>query len=169
MANGHLVFGEAVSRVAEALSPLGAAARIVAESCALVVEMREINLEGRRVANDKEVKLTALANRRAESSAALREMRSRLGNADVSAQSLRQSLMDMQREMVKGSLEEKKLYKELIQTITTALVSHHAEQGGALVGAIDAVLNGSGSAANAPVPVNAPRRNPPGRSRRPRR
>jgi hypothetical protein len=169
MANGHLVFGEAVSRVAEALSPLGAAARIVAESCALVVEMREINLEGRRVENDKEVKLTALANRRAESSAALREMRSRLGNADVSAQSLRQALMDMQRQMVKGSLEEKKLYKELIQTITTALVSHHAEQGGALVGAIDAVLNGSGSAANAPVPVKAPRLDAPGRSRRPRR
>jgi hypothetical protein len=171
MANGHLVFGEAVSRVADSLSPLGAAARIVAQSCALVVEMRELNLEGRRIDNAQEVKLTELADRRARSSAGLREMRTRLGEVEVSAQSLRESLVHAQRQMVRQGLrhEDRVLYKEIIQTVTLALVDHHAKQGGALVGALDVVLNGARSSGAGSVPLDAPRgRRAPGRPRRPR-
>ena len=169
-ANGRVVFGEAVTRVADSLSPLGAAARIVAQSCALAVEMRELNLESRKIDNAKEVKLTKLADRRATSTAALDEMRTRLGNVEVTAQSLRQSLAHAQQQMVEQNIphEDRVLYTQVVQTFGRLLVDHTAEARGALVGALDVVLNGPGS--HRSVPVDAPpRRTAPGRSRRPRR
>jgi len=76
--NGRPVFSDAVSRVADSLSPLGAAARIFAESCALAVDLRELSLESRRIDDSREVTLTQLADRRATSSAALAEARTQL-------------------------------------------------------------------------------------------
>ena len=165
-----MVFGEAVTRVADSLSPLSAAARIVAQSCALAIEMRELNLESRRIDNDKEVKLVELGDRRATSSAALQEMRTRLGDVEVSAKSLREALAIAQRQMVKQDIphEDRVLYTQTVQTFGRLLVDHTAEARGALVGALDSVLNGSGS--REPVPLKAPpRRTASSRSRRPRR
>ncbi|MBV1852858.1 hypothetical protein [Catellatospora tritici] len=154
LAGGHVVFGEAVSRIAESLSPLGAAARIVAESYALVAEMRRINLEKVQVADDKEIKLALLDQRRRESSATLRQMRQELGRADDSAKALRECMVNMQRETVKPGVasEDRRAYLELTQHFTTMLVQHHADLTGGVASVVDKVLNGSGAAALAPTP-----------------
>src|SRR5262249_2681302 len=139
LAGGHLVFGEAVARIADSLSPLGAAGRIVAESYALVTEMRRINLEKSQAAHDKELRLSLLERRRQGSSATLRQMRVELGRADASAQALRECMVNMQRETVKPGLdlEERRAYIDLTQHFSTMLVQHHAE----LTGGVGAVVD----------------------------
>jgi hypothetical protein len=170
--NGHLVFGDAVSRVAESLSPLGAASRIVAESYTCLIAMREINLEGRRVENDKQLQLAKLSSRRTEASAALREMQNRVGQAELTAQDMRQCIVNMQKELVKPdtSLAQKKVFLEAIRNFGDILLKQHSQQGNELVRQIDSVLNGSDSVGPYPVPVNARQRgSAPNRARRRRR
>jgi hypothetical protein len=60
---GRLVFGDAVARIADTLSPLGAAARIVAESGAIAVQMRQLGLEGKRVEAEKIATIMRLQHR----------------------------------------------------------------------------------------------------------
>ncbi len=155
VAEDRLIFGDAVARVAKSLSPLGGAARIVAESCACLVTMRELELEEHKVQGGTKIQLAKLANRRAEASAALRNMRDRVGQAELSAQDLRRCIVDMQRELVKPRvpLTEKKLYNESIRIFTTALLNQHSQQGNELVCIIDSVLNGAGAGASAPAAV----------------
>jgi hypothetical protein len=162
LAGGHLVFGEAVSRIADSLSPLGAAGRIVAESYALVTEMRRINLEKSQAADDKEIELALLERRRRESSATLRQMQQELGQADASARALRQCMVNMQLETVKPGLplEDRRAYIELTQHFTTMLVQHHSDLTGGVAVVVDKVLNGSGAAALAPAPRNPGPRQP---------
>jgi hypothetical protein len=172
MENGHLVFGDAVSRVADSLSPFGAAARIVAQSCALLVDMREINLEGRRIEGAKEVRLTELTDRRRTSAEGLRQMRSQLQNVRTSAQDIRQMLHVAQREIVKQHLrhEDRQLWVQVIQTCTQGLVDNTGNSWDGLVRGLDTFLNGSGatpappgqSANNQRRPVQQPRRRPRG-------
>ncbi|MCW2139611.1 hypothetical protein BXY51_004172 [Actinoplanes cyaneus] len=181
---GGLVFGDVVARVADSLSPLGAAARIFAEAGALVVDYREmqldqrhkgrkLDLEERRADNAKEIRLAELAERRRTSSSALREMRTRLGDAELSAKSLRRALDNMQRDMARARGREKSYYMQMIQTLTVQLVHHHGAQSNSMVDAIDSVLNGAGAVANRPagfdVPAWDPGEPPAPRSRRPRR
>ncbi|GAA4523689.1 hypothetical protein [Amycolatopsis samaneae] len=152
LAGGHLVFGDAVSRIAESLSPLGAAGRVIAESYALVTEMRRINLEKTQTADAKEITLARLEQRRQESSATLHQMQGELGRADISARSLRECMVNMQRETVKPGLPlaERRAYIDLTQHFTTMLVQHHADLTGGVAVVVDKVLNGSGAAALAP-------------------
>jgi hypothetical protein len=166
LAGGHVVFGEAVARIADSLSPLGAAGRIVAESYALVTEMRRINLEKSQAADDKELKLALLERRRQESSATLQQMRKELGRADASARALRECMVNMQRETVKPGLdlEERRAYMDLTQHFTTMLVQHHAELTGGVGAVVDKVLNGAGAAALAPAPRQPRMSGPPGQS-----
>lgn len=153
MAGGHLVFGDAVSRIAESLSPLGAAGRILAESYALVSEMRRINLEKTQAADAKEVTLALLEARRQESSASLRQLRDGLGQADLSAQDIRRCMVNMQAETVKPglALAERRAYIELTQHFTTMLVQHHTDLTGGVAVIVDQVLNGAGATALAPA------------------
>lgn len=164
---GGLVFGDVVARVADSLSPLGAAARIFAEAGALVVDWREMQLEQRhrgrrldieeqRVGNAKEVRLAELAERRRGSAAALREMRTRLGDAELSAKSLRAALNNMQRDMGRARGREKSYYMQIIQTLTVQLVQHHGVQTNSMVDAIDSVLNGAGAVSAAPAGFDVP-------------
>lgn len=148
----NVVFGEAVSRIAESLSPLGPAGRHVAESYALDAEMRRVRLEETKVAADQEIKLKLLDQRRRESSASLRQLQQQLGRADNSALALRECMVNMQRETVKPGLPlaERRAYIELTQHFTTMLVQHHSELTGGVADVIDKVLNGSGAAALAP-------------------
>lgn len=157
VADGHLVFGETVSRIAESLNPLGVAARLVAESYALTTEMRRINPEKSQAADSKEITLALLDQRRRESSATLRQQQQELGQADTSAQSLRECMVNMQRETVKPGLaaEERIAYVELTKHFTTMLVQHHTEQAGGLAVALDRLLNGTGATALAPASRNA--------------
>lgn len=160
--NGHLVFGDAVSRVADSLSPFGAAARIVTQSCALAIELRQLSLESKRIDHGKEVTLRSLEDRRALSTSALQELRSELGSGKVNAQSLRQMIVFAQQEMVKqGPHEDMVLWAQIIQTYGPLLVGHTAASGSVLVSAIDAVLNGSGSGRQVPLDLPPRRTMPP--------
>ncbi|MFI6099261.1 hypothetical protein ACIA8G_27220 [Lentzea sp. NPDC051213] len=145
----HVRFSEAVSRIADSLSPLGPAGRCVAESYALVTEMSRINLEKARVADDKEVKLAVLDQRRRESTSTLRQLQKELGNAGKSASALRECMVNMQRETVKPglALAERRAYIDLTGHFTTMLVQHHSDLTGGVADVIDKVLNGSGAAA----------------------
>lgn len=151
--DGNLVFGEEVSRIADSLRPLGRAGRVVAESYALNAEIRRIELDETRAADDKQVRLAVLERRRQESSATLRQMQRELGRAEATTQHLRQCMVNMQLEVVKPglALEERRYYLELTQHFTTVLVQHHAGLTGGVAGVIDSVLNGSGAAAIAPA------------------
>lgn len=157
LAGGHLVFGEAVSRIAESLSPLGAAGRVIAESYALVTEMRRINLEKVQAADAKEITLALLEQRRQESSATLRQMREGVGQADLSARDIRQCMVNMQLATVKPGLSasERRAYSELTQHFTTMLVQHHSDLTGGVAVVVDKVLNGSGATALAAVSRDA--------------
>ncbi|WP_103352019.1 hypothetical protein [Amycolatopsis sp. CA-128772] len=150
---GHLVFGDAVSRIAESLSPLGAAGRVIAESYALVSEMRRINLEKTQAADAKEITLALLERRRQESSESLRQMQAGLGQADLSARDIRRCMVNMQAETVKPGLElaERRAYIELTQHFTTMLVQHHSDLTGGVALVVDKVLNGTGATALVPA------------------
>lgn len=167
-ANGHLVFGDAVSRVADSLSPFGAAARIVTQSCALAIELRQLSLESKRIDHGTEVAVRSLEDRRALSTSALRQLRSELSGGKVNTQSLRQMIVAAQREMTKQGLhhEDRVLWAQIIQTYGPLLVDHTAASGNVLVGAIDAVLNGSGSGRQVPLD-GPPRRTTPPRGASP--
>ncbi len=174
MENGQVVFGDAVSRLADALSPLGAAARLFAESCACITEMRQLDLEGRRIEADKTERLVGLADRRVAVGAVLRDMHDRVGHAELSARALRRCIENMQRELVKPmvSLAEKQLCVEALRISTSALVNQHSVGGDELVREIDAVLNGSGAGAPTLAPIGVSPRNAAsrrGQARRPRR
>ncbi|HUQ54997.1 hypothetical protein [Lentzea sp.] len=142
-------FTDSVSRIAKSLSPLGEAGRHVAESYALNAEMQRLKLRETRAADDKEITLKLLDQRRRESSASLRQMRKHLGRADASAGALRECMVTMQRETVKPGLPlaERRAYVELTQHFTTALVQHHSDLTGGVAKVIDKVLNGSGAQA----------------------
>ncbi|WP_434443919.1 hypothetical protein [Lentzea sp. E54] len=153
-----VVFGDAVSRIAESLSPLGDTGRHVAESYALNAELRRLALEETKAAGDREIRLKLLEQRRRESSASLRQVKRELGRADVSAGALRECMVNMQRETVKPGLPlaERRAYIELTQHFTTMLVQHHSDLAGGVAVVIDRVLNGSGAASLAPK--STPRR-----------
>jgi nucleoside phosphorylase len=154
MAGDRLVFGETVARIADSLRPLGAAGRLVAESYAVATEMRRISLEETRAADDKEVRLALLEQRRRESSATLRQMQQELGRADASAKALRQCMVNMQSKTVEPGLlpEELLAYRDLTAHFATMVVQHHTDLTGGVALVVDKVLNGSGAAALTPAP-----------------
>lgn len=153
VSDGRVVFGEAVSRIAESLNPLGAAGRIIAESYALTTEMRRINLERTQAADDKEIVLALLDQRRRESSSSLQQMQHKLGQDDITAQALRECMVNMQRETVKPGLPPEVLiaFVDLTKDFTTRLVQHHTEQAGELTLSLDNLLNGAGATALVPA------------------
>jgi hypothetical protein len=114
--NGQVVFGHVISRLAESLSPLGAAARIFAKSCAYITEMCRLNLEGRRIEADKAERLVNLEDRRVAVAATLRSMHTRVGHAELNARGLRRCIDNMQRTLVKPNvpLEDKQLCLEAL-------------------------------------------------------
>lgn len=159
--NGQVVFGHAVSRLAESLSPLGAAARIFAESCACITKMRRLNLEGRRIEANKAERLVSLEDRRVTVAATLSSMHTRVGQAELNARGMRQCIDNMQRTLVEPNvpLEDKQLCLEALRICTTNLVNQHSTHGDELVRTIDSVLNGA-------APRNTPRRSGQTRQRR---
>jgi hypothetical protein len=162
LTGGHFVFSEAVSRIADSLSPLGAAGRIIAESYALVTEMRRINLEKTQAADTKEDTLALLERHRQESSATLHHVQEELGRADLVAQVLRQCMVNMQLEAVKPGLPpaERRAYLELTKQFTTMLVQHHSDLTGGVAAAIDKMLNDSGARVLAPASRGSGSRKP---------
>lgn len=167
--NGRVTFGEAVGRVADSLSPLGAIARIIAESTACAVAIQEIQLAGRTVEAQATLRLAELENRRRAASASLRQLRTQAGGAELTAHDFRRCIVNMQQAIVRPqvSLAEKKTYLELIRALTTGLLSHHSQQGDQLIGVIDVVLNGPGAGRTSTVALDGPVNRPtPARRRR---
>ncbi|WP_328471030.1 hypothetical protein OHA21_06175 [Actinoplanes sp. NBC_00393] len=146
VADGRVAFGEAVARVAESLSPLGAIARVVAESTACAVTMKELDNAGRRIDADTKVTLARLANRRNDAAASLQELRRQVGRTDLTAEALRKCIRNMQQALARRSTTaaEAKLYAELIHGFSADLLNHHSQQGHQVLTGIDMVLNGSG-------------------------
>ena len=145
--NGRLVFGDAVARIAETLSPLGATARVVAEAGAVGVQLRRLSLEGKRLESERMQALAHLEDRRATVGATIKAMHRAIDGTERNAQRFRASIANMQREVVKKgvSIIEKEIYRDILSDLTAQLVTTHADGGNALTGHIHEVLNGEGA------------------------
>lgn len=145
---GRLVFGDAVARIADTLSPLGAAARIVAETGAIAVQLRKLGLEGRRVEAESLATLARLRYRHAEAGSTLQAMHKTVDGTERNARGLRQCIAAAQREMFKPnvSMIEKEFYRDLLKESASLLIDNHAVGGDVLTDHIHEVLNGSESA-----------------------
>ncbi|TDB74756.1 hypothetical protein [Micromonospora sp. KC723] len=140
-----VAFGTAVARIAESLSPLGTIARIVAESTACAVTMKELDVAGRRIDATTEVTLTRLENRRKDAAASLYELRRQVGRSDLTAEALRQCIRNMRRALGRPgtTVGEAQVYAELIRDFGDDLLRHHSQQGDQVLTGIDLVLNGA--------------------------
>ncbi|NUR59066.1 MAG: hypothetical protein HOV87_10400 [Catenulispora sp.] len=147
--NGRVVFGEAVTQAAQALNPIGAVGRILAETYALTAEMRRISLEKNQNAGDKEIALAVLEQRRQASSATIQNSRDLLGSSEVSLKALRKGVAAMQRELVKPglSLEDRSLFADMTKTFTAQLLQRHKDQAGESTIPLDRLLNGPSAVA----------------------
>jgi hypothetical protein len=156
--NGHLVFGEAVARVAETLSPLGAAARIVAEVTATGVELRRLSLEGKQIEADKMVALLRLEHRHVTVGKTIHEMHRTVTATEINARQMRDVIARAQRAMFQRgvSLAEKEMYRDILETYSARLIDNHVGGGNILTDQIDKVLNGDGA-----LGPNQPRRPSP--------
>ena len=172
--NGHLVFGEAVSRIAETLSPLGAAARIVAEVTATGVELRRLSLEGKQIEADKMEAMLRLEHRHAAVGKTIHAMHRIVTLTEVDARQMREVIAAAQKAMFQRGVSsaEKEVYRDVLNTYSARLVENHVGSGNVLTDQIDKVLNGDGA-----LGPNQPRRSssgqrhrgdPPNRNRRPR-
>jgi hypothetical protein len=163
--NGHIVFGDAVARIAETLNPLGAAARIVAEAGAVGVELRRLSLEGRRIEADGLEALLRLENRRAAVGETIHDMHRTVDATESNARELRRCIANAQREILKRgvSVVEKEIYRDILSDFTARLVDNHTSGGHALTEHIHETLNGAGALASKHAENVAPR----GRAKRP--
>ncbi|QKV79747.1 hypothetical protein [Amycolatopsis sp. Hca4] len=144
--NGRIVFGQAVSQLAESLNPLGAAAKAVAEVSACITEMGRLKVESKRIDADSGERLTALADRRAAVGAALQEMRNSGALAGVSARGLLECIAKEQQHLVQAkSFDQQQLHANLVEVLGKLLVSETASGRTGLGDHIDKVLNGSGA------------------------
>ncbi len=154
VANGRVAFGDAVARVVESLSPLGAAARMIAESTACAVAMKELDVAGRRIDADTEVTLARLENRRNDAAASLQELRRQVGRTDLTAEALRKCIRNMQQALGRRgtTAAEARVYAELIHGFSADLLNHHSQQGNQVLTGIDMVLNGENRPGRAAAP-----------------
>ncbi|MEQ0564353.1 hypothetical protein ABJI51_35195 [Amycolatopsis sp. NEAU-NG30] len=144
--NGRVVFGSAVSQLAESLNPLGAAARAVAEVSACITEMGRLKVESKRIDADSGERLTALADRREAVGATLREMRNSGKLAGLSARGLLECIGKEQQFLVQTtSFDEQQLHANLVEVLGKLLVNETASGRAGLSDHIDKVLNGSGA------------------------
>jgi len=160
--NGHLVFGDAVARVAETLSPLGAAARIVAEVTATGVELRRLSLEGKQIEADKMLALLRLENRHVEAGKTIHAIQRIVNLTEVDARQMREVIAAAQKAMFRRdvSLAEKEMYRDVLETYSARLIDNHVGSGNMLTDQIDKVLNGAGA-----LGPNQPRRSSSGQQR----
>jgi hypothetical protein len=160
--NGHLVFGDVVARVAETLSPLGAAARVAAEICATRVEMRRLSLEGNKIEAAKMEAVLRLEHRDVAVGKSIHEMRRTVTATEVNAKQIRAGIAAAQRAIFQRniSLREKEVYKEFCDMQMKGLIENHVGGGNMLTDQIDKVLNGDGA-----LGPNQPRRNSSGEQR----
>jgi hypothetical protein len=171
---GRIVFGDAVSKIADCLSPLGAAARIVAEAGAVTVELRRLSLEGRQIEADRLESMARLGNRRSDASHTIGAMRQTADGNERTAQRFRACITNMERKICEPgiSLEMMEVFGNLMRDFAAQLVDNTAKGGQVLTGQIHEILNGEGaldprqprpSRLGRPQEQGAPTRGRPGR------
>jgi hypothetical protein len=170
--NGHIVFGDAVARIAGTLSPLGAAARIVAEAGAVGVELRRLTLAGRSAEAGRLEEMLRLEHRRAAVGETIRDLHETVSATEPTARRLRECIENAQREVLRRGVPvaEKEIYRDILRDFTARLIGNRTGGGHVLTGHIREVLNGTGAPAPAPPRRGRPPPGQPGgRDDRPRR
>lgn len=144
--NNRVVFGETISRVAETLSPLGAAAKVVAELSACVSEMGRLKVEGKRIAADNGAQLAVIDARKAAVRETFRSLRDSSELNGVTAQGLLQAMSQAQRDLVRAATsDEQQRHQDLVKMLGNMLVTLNTEGRARLSIDIDNTLNGAGA------------------------
>lgn len=139
--------GDAVSRIADSLSPLGAVARIVAEGCAARLEMRRLTLEGKQIEAEQQECVARLNNRQANVTEILERMRREAAESERTAKRYRACFSNLQRDYLRpgATVTEKEMAASLMRDIADILSGSHSRDGQVLTGHIHEVLNGAGA------------------------
>jgi hypothetical protein len=174
--NGKITFGETVSRIADALSPFGASARVIAELAACKTEHRRLSVTERHIDAQHEYNLASLQSRRAAMDETLSQTRKQLDSSDKRAKAQQRALDRILQDMSRAPAE-REVWLEAYRIGSARLASDVAAQGEQLNQKFDNLLNGPGAMAVAPKPLpNLPTARSAGRStdpiggqRRPRR
>ncbi len=139
--------GDAVSRIADSLSPLGAVARIVAEGCAARLEMRRLTLEGKQIEAEQLERTARIDNRQANVTEILQTMRREVAKGERNAKKYRDCFTNLQRDYLRpgATTMEKEMSASLMRDMADILSGSHTRDGGVLTGHIHEVLNGAGA------------------------
>jgi hypothetical protein len=158
--DGHLVFGAAVARIAETLSPVGAAARAVAEVAAAGVELRRLALEGKQIEADKIEALLRLEYRHVKAGKSIHPTLWIVTLTEVDAEQLRDVITAVQEAIFPPgvSLAEKEVYQDVLYAYSTRLVESDVASGNALADQLEKILSGDWT-----LGPNQLRRSSPGR------
>lgn len=144
---GRIVFGDVVSKVADCLSPLGAAARIMAEAGAVTVELRRLSLEGRQIEADRLESVARLDHRRSDVSHTIAAMRQTADENALTAKRLRKSMANMERILCEPGLPLPVLefYGAVMRDVMAELADNTVNGGQVLNVQIHEILNGEGA------------------------
>ncbi|MDI1461004.1 hypothetical protein QEZ54_08515 [Catellatospora sp. KI3] len=142
--DGVVSFTEAVSRVADALSPLGAAARTVAELSALAAELRQIALERQRTEAVRSISLAALGQRQREVELAAAEMRWTGSEVTLSSAQLNEAISRLTVQVMDRyiSEDERMIGHQSLQTMAKLSVQLNQARISGTVRWSDDLLNG---------------------------
>lgn len=144
--DGRLVFGDAVARVAETLSPFSAAARAVTEVAAVAVQVRELQLEGKRIEAEQMEALLQLKHRHSHVNGSLQDMHRTVNRTDVIAREHLALIGAAQKKILADvPAADKEIYLRLIEMHSTTLTTNHVQGGSMLTAQIHEVLNGDGA------------------------
>jgi hypothetical protein len=144
---GRLVFSEAVGRVAEALHPLGPAARMVAETCALGIELKRLSNEGKQLEADRIRGLAELAGRRTDADSSFDLMRDKAARHKEYADGINESLRELRKTFTdpRTSLAVKQMCMQMMTTFAREANNRAASDGDDITEGIDSILNGKRS------------------------
>jgi hypothetical protein len=144
----RLVFSETVVRMAQALHPLGPAAQMVAETCALGIELKRLSLEGKQLEADRIEGLARLDERRASVDASFGLAREQLAASRAKGEEVSDALRAVQRRFVdpRTPLDEKRMCVEMLPVLARELTNHTEVEGKIVNKHTDDVLNGRGGA-----------------------
>ena len=143
---GRLEFSQAVARIAEALHPLGPAARMVAESCALGIELKRLSLAGKQLEADRIEGLARLAERRSSVDASFDVIRQKVAEGRDFGRETNSMLRGIQRRFVdpRTPPDEKQMCVQLLPVLARELTHRTEVDGDDITAQIDTILNGRG-------------------------
>ncbi len=141
---GRLVFSNSVAQVAQALHPLGPAAQMVAEACALRIELKQLSLQGKQLEADQIRSLAELDERRSSVDASFGLVREQLAASRARDEVFSHALRDVQQRFVdpRTPMDEKRMCMELLPMLAHELAEQTEKEGKIVNKHNDDVLNG---------------------------